>query len=408
MLYEPERHEPLCTNSWDETQVLNTIQKIVTDVQERFDAVTFWPTHPLDRDVPDLSYKSLYAGAAGVIWALHYLSKAIAVSVKRDYVPLMKSVHEAYLSGVQTDQSVQHKYEVVPSYFLGEVGILLADWRLSPATDTSNRLFTLIRDNIKNPSNELYWAAPGTMIGALFMYEWTGESRWQSLFLENVEHLWSEWEYASEYGCYLWTQFFYGHRVKHIGAAHGFAGNVYPLLRGAPLLPESQRQELYRRCLEVMEKVAHIEGAYANWPQSVGKPRPGRTAMLVQWCHGSPGMLTSLCYFPKDYESGMERLFLAAGELIWKAGPLKKALGGLCHGTAGNGYAFLKLYKRTGDVKWLDRARAFGMHAIEQYEQMWEQYGQGRYSLWIGDLGVAVYLWHCITEEAALPGLDIL
>jgi len=39
---------------------------------------------------------------------------------------------------------------------------------------------------------------------------------------------------------------------------------------------------------------------------------------------------------------------------------------GLCHGTGGNGYAFLKLYRRTGDAQWLDRARAFAMRGIEQ------------------------------------------
>ena len=29
------------------------------------------------------------------------------------------------------------------------------------------------------------------------------------------------------------------------------------------------------------------------------------------------------------------------------------------HGTGGNGYAFLKLYRRTGNTMWLERARAF-------------------------------------------------
>ena len=38
----------------------------------------------------------------------------------------------------------------------------------------------------------------------------------------------------------------------------------------------------------------------------------------------------------------------------------------LCHGTGGNGYAFLKLHRRTGDPVWLERARAFAMTAIAQ------------------------------------------
>ena len=54
---------------------------------------------------------------------------------------------------------------------------------------------------------------------------------------------------------------------------------------------------------------------------------------------------------------------------MWEAGPLAKGYG-LCHGTAGNGYAFLALHRRTGDARWLERARAFAMHAIGQQAAM--------------------------------------
>ncbi len=37
---------------------------------------------------------------------------------------------------------------------------------------------------------------------------------------------------------------------------------------------------------------------------------------------------------------------------------------------AGNGFAFLELFRRTGDELWLDRARRFAIHAIEQSERM--------------------------------------
>ena len=60
---------------------------------------------------------------------------------------------------------------------------------------------------------------------------------------------------------------------------------------------------------------------------------------------------------------------LAAGRAVWHAGPLAKGYG-LCHGTAGNGYAFLKLWQRTGDSAWLDRARSFAMHAIAQRDRI--------------------------------------
>jgi predicted esterase len=79
----------------------------------------------------------------------------------------------------------------------------------------------------------------------------------------------------------------------------------------------------------------------------------------------------------------------------------------LCHGTGGNGYAFLKLYSRTQDPVWLDRARAFAMHGIAQTEADAVRYGQMRYSLWTGDPGFAVYLWNCVRGAAAFPTLDV-
>ena len=56
----------------------------------------------------------------------------------------------------------------------------------------------------------------------------------------------------------------------------------------------------------------------------------------------------------------------------------------------------------------LERARSFAMHAIAQSELMRQEYGRGRYSLWTGDPGLAVYLWHCLNGSGGLPGLDIL
>jgi DUF1680 family protein len=61
-------------------------------------------------------------------------------------------------------------------------------------------------------------------------------------------------------------------------------------------------------------------------------------------------------------------LLLGGAELTWHAGPLAKGAG-LCHGTAGNGYALLRAYEVTGDEAWLDRARRFAMHALEQVER---------------------------------------
>lgn len=48
-------------------------------------------------------------------------------------------------------------------------------------------------------------------------------------------------------------------------------------------------------------------------------------------------------------------------DVIWKYGLLKKGYG-LCHGTAGNAYAFLTLFNLTQDMKYLYRACKVGVN----------------------------------------------
>lgn len=46
---------------------------------------------------------------------------------------------------------------------------------------------------------------------------------------------------------------------------------------------------------------------------------------------------------------------LAGGNVVWTRGLLRKGCG-LCHGTAGGGYALLEIYQATNDPKYLHRA----------------------------------------------------
>jgi Lanthionine synthetase C-like protein len=138
----------------------------------------------------------------------------------------------------------------------------------------------------------------------------------------------------------------------------------------------------------------------ANWRAWLVGPERG---LLMQYCHGAPGFVINLAGMPGP---GLDELLLAGGEATWAAGPLTKG-SNLCHGTGGNGYAFLKLHRRTGDPRWLERARAFAMHGIAQTDAHERQYGRLRYSLWTGDPGFAIYLWDCLRGEADFPTLDV-
>ena len=129
---------------------------------------------------------------------------------------------------------------------------------------------------------------------------------------------------------------------------------------GAALLDRARRAELERRSVDVLRELAQRDGDLVQWPATLEFTRPS-SGIRTQWCHGAPGIVTSFAAIaPGDDE--LTGLLTGGGELTWRAGPLVKGPG-LCHGTAGNGYAFLKLLDRTGDERWLERARAFGMHA---------------------------------------------
>ena len=104
-------------------------------------------------------------------------------------------------------------------------------------------------------------------------------------------------------------------------------------------------------------------------------------------------------------DRGIDDLLIGGGELIWQSGPLRKGPG-LCHGTAGNGYTLLKLFRRTGQQRWLDRARRFAMHTIEQHRRDTAKYGQRRYPLWTGDLGLAGLSANCIAKSDRFPTMD--
>ncbi|XHS80495.1 LanC-like protein [Burkholderiaceae bacterium UC74_6] len=411
MLFDAARHEPLCNTPWDPQRAHAGLQDIVRDI-ERSRALHspqgHWPVHPSDDegDTPASGFKSLYLGSAGLAWALWHLQQAGAVQLQSiDPVALLHEAHAAYIAEPDTG-------EVVPSFYLGEVGILLALSRATGDAAVADRLHHQVQANIGHPALEPLWAAPGTMLAAWHLWRITGEARWSSLFLQNVDALWERWDTrisTDEPPCWIWTQDLYGQSARYLGAAHGFAGNVHPMLKGAELLAPERRAALYRRTAHTLQATAAQGPEGLNWPPQplASAANQASTKWLVQWCHGAPGIITALADFPVGQDSQLDAMLLAAGEAVWNAGPLAKGPG-LCHGTAGNGQALLVLYERSGDMRWLDRARAFAMHALIQVEQQRETHRMGRFNLWTGDAGVAIYLWQCLQARAGMPTLDFI
>ncbi len=399
MLYDPARHEPLQRMPWDEVRARATIKRIVRATEDRFAPDVYWPIHPRDADDGETEPAyPLYHGACGVIWALRYLEAIGAVTLERSYAEHITSLLPLTRAWLLSMGSAE-----VASYMMGDTGILLLEYGANPTRDTAEHLAALIAGNVDHPARELMWGAPGTLLASLFLHEHTGDVRWADLFRSTARALRSQLEWSTEFECHYWTQDLYGRESTYLDAVHGFVATASPLIRGRHLLAAEEWDDWQQCITTTIERTATREGGLANWRVLLDQPQGPTLPTLMQFCHGAPGFIICLGDLPG---TALDSLLIAGGEAIWAAGPLNKG-SNLCHGTGGNGYAFLKLFRRTQDVQWLERARTFAMHAILQTDADARRYGQMRYSLWTGDPGFAIYLWDCIRGEAAFPTLDV-
>jgi Lanthionine synthetase C-like protein len=397
VLYRADAFEPLTDEPWEEAGVGGAIRELAADAQQGFDPERLWPAADDDREGTRLPLNSIYLGAAGVIWALGRLSRRGHVEVGLDLTGAARSALDAWRS---EPDLVSGDPSPLPStadagLFFGETGLLLVAWQLAPSGELADGLHKRVLANRDSEANELMWGAPGTMLAARAMLDWTGEPRWAEAWRESAESLYRQREPDG-----LWTQRLYGRVQRSLGSIHGAVGNVLALLSGDDLLAAERRVTLERETAAALARAAVVEDGLANWPPTAGGGLAAPDGQIrVQWCHGAPGIVASAA----DYLD--EELLLAGAELTWRAGPLKKGPG-LCHGTAGNGYALLKAFERTADELWLERARKFAVHALEQARRARHERRHGRYSLWTGDLGAAVFAADCIDRRTAMPAID--
>jgi hypothetical protein len=401
MLWQPDRHEALAQFPWDAGQAQQRIAHIVADTEARGHLERGWPLRPRDvapQDDPTQPATPLYHGACGVAWALRHLQGLGACQLARDPLEGLGEAQQhnrAWLA----DQAQAER----AAYLMGDLPFELMAFGAQPTHERAALLAELIEGSLDHPARELMWGSPGCLLAASFLHERTGDARWARLFHATAERLWQQLLWSDEHQCHHWTQDLYGRQYNFLDGVHGFVATASALIRGRHLLDGDRWAEWQDCIVNTVTRTADQAAGQANWRPMLSHPAGKPQALLMQFCHGAPGFVVCLADLPAPQ---LDALLCAAGEAIWAAGPLTKGAN-LCHGTGGNGYAFLKLHRRTGDKRWLARARAFAMHAIGQSAADEARHGQLQYSLWTGDLGLACYLWDCLRGEAMFPTLDV-
>ncbi len=395
MLYRPEAFEPLVDTLWSELRVRAAIREIVEDADAAFRGPRlFWRANEWDGWHGTSPMKNLYVGTAGVLWSLDRLRQRGYTGTKLDLADLASRNVELFRKRPDYMKGMKLPAPRDSALLTGETGILLVAWRLAPSRELADDLLARVRENVDNEADEVMWGSPGTLLAAQAMLEWTADERWRGAWEESADALLSRRDSEG-----YWTQRVYGQELRGLTPPHGLVGNVQALL---PLLDEDRAEALKHETAALLAENAVQAGGLANWPPRPRPELPGPDGQIrVQWCAGGPGIVIAAAAYLD------EELLRAGAELAWHTGPPTLEKGpGICHGTAGNGYAFLKAFARTGDERWLERARRFAMHALEQVERLRSERGHGRYSLWTGDIGAALYAADCIHGTSSYPIFD--
>jgi lantibiotic modifying enzyme len=387
MLYRPEGYEPLA-GEWDEERARAGIRTIVAEADAAFGGESLWPAHEWDSWRTPTPLKTLYVGAAGVLWGLDALARRGYADPQTDLAAAAERTVEAWRREPDFMAEVELPSRKESGLLSGESGILLVASHLTHREELADDLYERVRENEDSEAEEVMWGAPGTLVAAQRMLETTGDERWREAWQTGAEALWSRRD-ADGY----WLQRLHGEEHKSLTPPHGLVGIVQAL---RPLLDDERRGQLERDTNALLARAAFVEDGLANWAHIERPELPSATGEIrLQWCAGAPGIVIAAA----DYLD--EELLLAGAELVWRAGPPTLEKGpGICHGTAGNGYALLAAFSRTGDEEWLARARRFAVHALDQVER-----GDGRYSLWTGDIGAAVFAADCLDATSRYPVL---
>ncbi|XP_022734052.1 lanC-like protein GCR2 isoform X3 [Durio zibethinus] len=337
---------------------------------------------------------SLYTGALGTAYLVF---KAYQVTKNENDLKLCSDIVKACDSASRDSRHV--------TFICGRAGVCALGAVIAKHSGDErlkDRYLTKFKE-IRFPSdlpNELLYGRAGFLWACSFLNKHIGKDTISTIRMRAVvdEIIKSGKQLAGKGRCPLMYEW---HGKKYWGAAHGLAGIMHVLM-DMELKPDEV--EHVKGTLRYMIKNRFPSG---NYPSSEGS----ESDRLVHWCHGAPGVTLTLV---KAAEVFGDKEFLQAamdaGEVVWKRGLLKRV--GICHGISGNAYVFLSLYRLTGKVEYLYRAKAFASFLSDRAQKLISERkmhgGDRPYSLFEGIGGMA-YLFLDMGEpsEARFPAYEI-
>lgn len=174
-----------------------------------------------------------------------------------------------------------------------------------------------------------------------------------------------------------------GPRVTTLGAAHGWAGFLFGLLRWAEASDTGPPEGTFDR-LDQLEALARPFGRGLRWSSDAAAP--AAYSLATSWCNGAAGYVE--LWRAAARSSGETRHAALAERAAWTVVESGAVNGDLCCGSAGSAYALLGLHRDTGDTAWLARARRLAERAAVQVAAD----SLRRDSLYKGEIGVALLL----------------
>ena len=302
-------------------------------------------------------------GGAGVVDAFRRLSAAGLVELQRDYVPYLE--HSAVAPPDFDDAHAER------SLWMGEVGVRLVLQRLSPSAENLKRLAELVDANAEAEQQELMWGSPGTILIGRELGLDVDESRRlaaRSTRTRRALDAGSLRQPEAEHRACA--------RLRRLRArARGRRGR---LRRLAPVRDRRGRpDQLAAGCGRAVPARAHAADPDPVVPRSARHRLDGRSLAR------------------RRSRARRRRAHLARRAAPERAGALPRHRGERLRAA--------RAVRADGDELWLARARAFAMHALAQVERTRMEYGRGRYTLWTGDAGTALYLADCLDGTPRLP-----